>query len=374
MSDKESKTEKPTPQRLQEARSQGQIARSQDLVAWASIFATFSILQMSVGRAASFLQKSVDEMAKLIEKPDVATAMAFAGKSVKDGFIAIAPLMIAFMVLVIIGHLLQVKIIFTLKAMKPSWAKMNPIAGVKRLFSAQSAFMAAKQSVYAIVIGYIAYKTLYGTITGLVNNGPYSVSELVRIGGGATVSFVKQAAFAGIVIGIIDYLFMRHKTKKGMMMTKEEVKQESKNQDLSPEIRGKIRQKQMSMSRNRMMAAVQDADAVIVNPVHIAIALKYDPVKGAPRVVAKGAGFVAEKIRERADEERVPVIQDIPLARVLHKTCEIDDEIPAQMFEAVARLLAFVFSLKNRGTAAGFHKMPGTPDLEEADRLEAAVS
>jgi flagellar biosynthetic protein FlhB len=131
-----------------------------------------------------------------------------------------------------------------------------------------------------------------------------------------------------------------------------------------------MRQRQRQMSRNRMMAAVKDADVIVVNPIHIAVALKYDPERGAPRVVAKGSGFVAEKIRERAEEHDIPTVQDIPLARTLNRICDIDDEIPGEMFEAVAKLLAFVFTMRSRGTSSGFHRMPGSLDMAEADAME----
>ncbi len=369
--DKESKTEKPTAQKLKKARDEGQIARSQDLVGWGTIYATFTILQMTVKRTSALLNRSMAEMADLIAHPDIHNGLSYAVRTIRDGFVAVAPLMLGFMVIAIIGHLAQVRLVLALKSIKPSFSKINPLHGIKKLFSMQSIFQAAKQAVTATILGYVAYRTLYVTMTSLAQNGPYPVGVLVHVTVTAVVSFIKKAAFAGTVIGLIDYLYQKRKIGKSLMMTKQEVKEESKSQDLSPEIRGKIRQKQRQMSRNRMMAAVKDADVVVVNPVHIAVALKYDPIKGAPKVVAKGAGFVAEKIRERADESKVPLIQDVPLARTLHHACDIDDEIPAELFEGVARLLAFVFALRSRGTSAGFHKMPGTPDVEEADRLEA---
>ena len=145
----------------------------------------------------------------------------------------------------------------------------------------------------------------------------------------AAINFVRQAAAIGVVIGVVDYFWSRKKTMDGMKMSKHEIKEESRSQDLPPEVRGRIRQRQRQFSRNRMMAAMKSADVVIVNPVHIAVALQYDPEKGAPRVLAKGAGFVAEKIKEKAEELKLPLVQDIPLARAIHKSCDIDDEIPA---------------------------------------------
>lgn len=372
MSDKESKTEKPSQQRLQEARSEGRIARSQDLVAWVAIFASLTLVQKTAVKLARVVNTSLIGMGEIIEKPDVNAAMQFMTHTLREGFMAAIPLIGGFTVLAILGHLAQVRFVIAKKAMKPSFAKLNPMNGIKRLFSAQSAVQAAKELLKLMVLGFIAYKTLHTTIYAVAIGGPYSVNELIRVTLGAAVTFLKQAALAGVVLGLVDYGYQYKKIGGELKMTKEELKEEAKQQDGNPEVKGHIRAKARAMSRNRMMQAVKEADVVVVNPVHIAVALKYDPEVGAPKVIAKGAGFVAEKIRDNAGENSIPIVQDILLARALHKSCEIDDEIPGQMFEAVAMVLAFVFSMKKRGGANGFHKMPGTPDLEEADRIEAA--
>lgn len=367
--DKESKTEEPTDKKKREARKEGQIARSQDLVAWTSILAVVFILETTVKRSSKFLSETMSKLGEEVADPDINTALDFAATSIKDALLAIAPLIAAMVVLAIIGHMAQVRFVLATKSMKPSFKKMNPITGLKRMFGTQGLFNVAKELVKVIILASVAYLTLYETVVSIGKNGPYDLHELIGVAGTACLSFVKFAAGAAVLVGIADYVFQYRKIKKSLRMSKYEIKQESKQQEVSPEIKGKLRQKQMAMSRNRMMAAVADADAVIVNPVHIAVAIQYDVSKGAPRVLAKGAGFVAEKIRERAEEEKIPTIQDIPLARVLHHSCEVGDEIPTELFEAVAKLLAFVFSLKKRsGGAEGFHKMPGTPDLDEMER------
>jgi flagellar biosynthetic protein FlhB len=141
-------------------------------------------------------------------------------------------------------------------------------------------------------------------------------------------------------------------------MSKHEVKREMKQSEGDPHMKGAIRARARALSRNRMMAAVGEADVLLVNPTHVAVALKYDALSGAPRVVAKGAGVVAARLRQLATEHRVPMVEDVPLARSLHKACEIGQEIPPEMYTAVARVLAFVLSLKSRGSAAGLHRTP----------------
>jgi flagellar biosynthetic protein FlhB len=155
-----------------------------------------------------------------------------------------------------------------------------------------------------------------------------------------------------------DYFVVRRRTNKQLRMSKEEVKQEHKNTEGDPHVKGHIRAKQMAMARNRQMADVPTADVVLVNPTHVAVALRYDPEKGAPRVLAKGQGAIAQKIRELASEHRIPMVQDVPLARALEKSVEVGMEIPADFYGAVAKVLAFVMSLKAKGSAAGLHRNP----------------
>jgi flagellar biosynthetic protein FlhB len=153
---------------------------------------------------------------------------------------------------------------------------------------------------------------------------------------------------------------VRKRTNKQLRMTKDEVKRENKNTEGDPHLKGQIRSKQLAMARNRQMADVPTADVVLVNPTHVAVALRYDPEKGAPRVVAKGQGVIAAKIRELATENRIPMVQDVALARALEKGVEVGMEIPADFYGAVAKVLAFVMSLKVRGAAAGVHRNPNS--------------
>jgi flagellar biosynthetic protein FlhB len=162
------------------------------------------------------------------------------------------------------------------------------------------------------------------------------------------LSMTRTIAAAALVLALADYAYERRSTGQQIKMSKQEVKEEHRQQEGNPEMKGKIKSRQMAMSRNRMISMVRSADAVVVNPVHIAVALKYDPVDGAPRVLAKGEGWVAEKIREEADRHQIPIVESIPLARALYATCQLDREIPLEMYEGVARLLAFVHHLGQR--------------------------
>jgi len=172
---------------------------------------------------------------------------------------------------------------------------------------------------------------------------------------GALIGIIRAAAGAGLVLAIADYGMARRRTNKQLMMTKEDVKEEHRRSEGDPHVKGQIRQRQFEMARQRMMSDLEKADVVMVNPTHVAVALRYEPAKGAPRVVAKGAGLIATKIREKAAEHRIPMVMDVPLTRALYKSCELGDEIPAEFFGAVARVLAFVMMMKTKGSAAGLH-------------------
>jgi flagellar biosynthetic protein FlhB len=175
---------------------------------------------------------------------------------------------------------------------------------------------------------------------------------------------MRTGIVAGLLLAVADVVVVMKRNRKQTRMTLKEVKDENKRTEGDPMLKGAIRAKQLAMSRNRMMAEVATADVVLVNPTHVAVALRYEPGSGAPKVVAKGAGAIAAKIREEASDKAVPMIEDIPLTRALHAACELGQEVPAHLFTAVARVLAFVMALRRRGASAGQHRVPGGPTIE----------
>jgi flagellar biosynthetic protein FlhB len=190
---------------------------------------------------------------------------------------------------------------------------------------------------------------------------------------GKAMGLLRTVAAAGLVLAAADYMVTRFRTEKGLKMSKQEVKDEHKQAEGDPHVKGAIRSRQRSMARARMISDVADADVLLVNPTHVAVALKYDPEKGAPRVIARGAGTVAAKIRAVAAEARVPLVQDVPLARALYRSCEVGQEIPRELFAAVAQVLAFVIARRGRGHTGGEHTTPrpsteSLPDVPNAAR------
>jgi flagellar biosynthetic protein FlhB len=213
-------------------------------------------------------------------------------------------------------------------------------------------------------------------VQGITTSGG-SFNEITALGAATAMQILRNVLVAGVVIAAADYIYQRRKYMGQARMTKQEVKEEYRQQEGDQMVRSTRKARARAMSRNRVIALAGTADVVLMNPTHYAVALKYDPVKGAPEIVAKGAGEIAMKIKAVALENAVPVVEDPPLARALFRLCEIGDFIPGELYEAVARILAFVFGLKRRGLGSGVSRVPGNetvlpPDLAEADRLMLA--
>ena len=351
------KTEAPTAKRKRDARRKGQIARTPELTAWGGLYASSFLLQSAAASGAKTAQWMAGRLETEIALADPATAMHFLGEASWRFGLVVAPLMVGLMLIGLVGSFAQTGFAPTTSQLKPKWERVNPFKGIKRMLSPMAAWEGAKSMLKLTVIAMASYPPLRETAYELAGVQRLAVEAVAVIVGRGMVTIVRNAALAGLLIAAADYALQKRKTMKSLKMTKQEVRDEHKQTEGDPQMKGAIRDRQMRMSRNRMMADIATADAVIVNPTHIAVALKYDAAKGAPRVVAKGAGIIATKIREKAEEHGVPLVRDVPLARTLHRTCEIGQEVPLELYEAVARLLAFVFALKARNLQRGVHEL-----------------
>ena len=360
MSDKGGdKTEDPTPKRKRDARKEGQIPKSAEIGTWTAMLAATYLVQLTAGLSAGRMTDLVSDAMQVVEQPEVGPALSLLGDGLVSGIVVLAPLAIGLVVLGVLVNLAQVGWSPSGKPVKPKLERVNPFKGLKRLFSPHSLWEGAKTLLKVIILAAIAYRSIMSIVPVLVAGGRRDVSTMIPVVGGQALSMTRSVAFAGLGLALIDYGLQRRKVAKGMKMTKQEVRDEHRQSEGDPQMRGAVRSKQMSMSRNRMMSEVANADVVLVNPTHVAVALKYDPTRGAPRVVARGAGVVAARIREAADEAGVPMVEDVPLARAIFRACDLGDEIPAELYDAVARVLAFIFSLDRRGAARGLHRLPG---------------
>ncbi|GLY26997.1 EscU/YscU/HrcU family type III secretion system export apparatus switch protein [Kineosporia sp. NBRC 101731] len=362
--DKDGKTEKPTQKKIKDARKDGQFPRSQDFGTWASIAVAISLIPLSVHLTNERLRVMLSKLPAIVNDPSVPRALQVMNDIPMTVMIGAAPMVLASMLAGTIAMAAQ-GVYPSSKAMKPKFSRMNPLQGIKRMFGLRAAWEALKALLKVAVLAFVVYMTGKNLIPELVGSGTLPLLATVERTSAGIRSMVYAAAAAGLVLALADYSYQRHEVMKQLMMTPKEIKDEYKQQEGDPMLKGAIRQKQMAMARNRMMADVPTANVILTNPTHLSIALRYEAGKGAPKVVAKGSGTVAMAIREIARENRVPIVEDKPLARALFRVCEVGEEIPAELYMAVARILAFVMQAGKPGRNAGTRKPPTLTPVPE---------
>jgi len=354
------KTEKPTEQRKRQARRDGTIARTPDLGVWAGMLVASIALPVVVKSLLHRAEALYVRGLGVISDPDPGRALQLLRAALFEGATAVAPLAVGLFATALVAAAAQGGLRPATKLFKPDFKRLNPLSGLKRMLGPQSLWEGFKALVKAVVIGLVVYYVLRGLIPALLSSAAMPLQALLATVGGALIKIMQAAAAAGLVLAAADYGMARKRVNKQLRMSKQEIKEEHKRSEGDPQLKGAIRSRQFAISRNRMMANLPNADVILVNPTHVAVALRYEPAKGAPVVIAKGAGVVAAKIREVAATHRIPLVQDVPLARSLHAGCEVGAEVPPELYGAVARVLAFVLGLKAKGSAAGLHRAPVT--------------
>jgi flagellar biosynthetic protein FlhB len=290
----------------------------------------------------------------------------------------VLPVGLALMLVGVTASAAQGGVALATKGMKPTLKKLNPLPGMKRMFGTHGLWEASKAVIKTVALGVVVVVTSDRAQALVSASGRLPLSAVTATVAESAVLMFRVVAVTGLVIAVADYAVVRVQTMNKLKMSKYEIEREHKNSEGDPHVKGQRRSMQLAMSRNRMMAEVADADVLLVNPTHVAVALRYEPERGAPRVVAKGADELAARLRERAAEARVPMVQDVPLARALHASCELGQEVPPQLFTAVARVLAFVMQLGSRGVRGGFHRpgfeAPDVTGLPRAGRRRAPLA
>ena len=372
------KTEAPTPQRLKKARKEGQIPRTQELGTWLGVAAASVLLPMLVGNAFEEVQKLFVQIGSVASHPEPEKISVLLGQALSSFMFTLLPLSLGLMVVGTVAAAAQGGVTFATKAMKPTLKKLNPFPGIKKMVGTQGLWEASKALIKTAALATVVIVTSDRAQTLVASAGALPLSAVAETFTDSAILMFRVVAVTGLIIAVADYVVVRKKMMKQLKMSKYEITQEYKQSEGDPQMKAQRKAVALSMSRNRMMSEVREADVLLVNPTHVAVALKYDPAKGAPRVVAKGAGEVAAKLREIAAEARVPLVQDIPLARALHSSCELGQEVPAQLFTAVARVLAFVMHLGAKGVKGGFHRPgfepPEVAGLPKAGRRRAATA
>jgi flagellar biosynthetic protein FlhB len=366
VSDGQDRSEKATPKRMKQLRRDGALQKSQDLSAWLGVAVGALVLPMVLASASRAGAEQVAMVRQVAADPDPQLATAALGQGLGSIVATMAPLFGAVVLAAIAASAVQGGVHVSAKRLKPRVEQFNIAKGVKRVFGMQSLWQGVKAALKTAAIGAVLWTVVQGLVPMMLGAGTHSLSQIVDVAGGGVSNLVRTAVLTGLVLAAFDIVVIMRRNRKKTRMSKKEIRDENKQSDGDPLVKGQIRSRQLAMSRNRMLAAVADADVVLVNPTHVAVALRYLPGSGAPRVVAKGAGHVAARIRKLAVDKRVPMIEDVPLARALHAACEVGQEIPAHLYIAVARVLAFVMALRRRGSAQGIHRPPGGPSRLEA--------
>ncbi len=346
----EEKSEKATPHKRGEARKKGQVAKSKELSSATILIAAMSVLYMLgswiVWNLADFMGGIFMNINDL-RMHDNAAACAFLINIFKTILIILLPFMSVIVIVGVISNLAQIGFLFSTESLKPKLSSLNPITGMKKFVSIKSLVELVKSLSKITIVGVIGYGVLKGELENIAGLIQMQVPEILAFAGMASLKICLYVCLALVLLAILDITYQRWQFEQDLKMTKQEVKDEHKQQEGDPKIKAKIKQKQREMAMRRMMEKVPEADVVITNPVHLAIALEFNANEMiAPVVTAKGADAVAERIKEIARENNVPIVENKVLARTLYKLVEIGDFIPVDLYRAVAEVLAYVYKLK----------------------------
>jgi flagellar biosynthetic protein FlhB len=347
-----SKTEAPTGKRRQEARSRGQVAKSTDLngagVLLAGLIGLLLMATKIVKDAGGAMTSIFTDAARPHNLTTAAGLHGLSHLAAMTLLKTVGPIALLCLAAALILNILQIGVRFTPHTIVPSFSKINPLNGFKNLFSTRTTFNLVKDLAKLALIGGLVALALIPDLTHLgasVGTAPDGLGRLMEHG---VKTIVIRAVLGYLLIGLADVFWQRHKFEQGLKMTKQEVKDETRQRDLPPEVKRALRRRQYQQARARMMAAIPHADVVVTNPTHYAVALEYSGDHVAPLVIAKGKDHVALQIRRIAEENGIPIVPDPPLARDLFRMVEVDQMIPADLYAAVAGVLAFVYRLASR--------------------------
>ncbi len=349
--DFQERTEKATSRRREKARERGKVAKSMELNSAAVIALGFLTLYMLGSHLAGQLQslmRSIMANAPFVAASDPTFYGPFVDNIFKF-FLMVGPIFAVLVVIAIGVNVAQIGFRITPKAMEPKFEKLNLVSGLKRLVSVRSLAMLVRDVLKLVVVGTVAYLAISYEFESFFKLADMTVPQVAAIMGKLALKLALIIGAVMLAIAVLDYLYQKYEFEKSIRMSRQELKDEHKETEGSPQVRSRVRQIQMQMARSRMMQAVPLADVVVTNPVHLAVALKYEQSESeAPMVVAKGQRRIAEQIKQIAREHDIPIVEDKPLAQALFKMCDVGQFIPAQLYRAVAEMLAYVYRLKGK--------------------------
>ena len=345
------KTEEPTPKKKKDARKQGNIAKSAEVNKAMTFIAILVVIYMMSGSIISELQGFIVNILSgdfsMTMNDNTIKILMF--KVMMSFMKIVLPISLIIMVFGILGSLIQTGLFFSMESLKPKFSKLNPLTGLKNMFSMKAIVNLIKSMVVICIMIYLGYSFMSKNFEGIIKSGDIYLPYLFNIVLDLIKSILTSITLAVAVVAALDYGYEKFSHKKGLKMTKQEVKEEYKQMEGDPHIKGKIKQKQRQMANQRMMQAVPSSTVIVTNPTHISIAIRYEQGNDTtPIVVAIGVDEVAFRIREIAKSHDIPIIENVPLARLIYKEVDIDQEIPEEMYKAVAEVLVAVYKIKNK--------------------------
>ncbi|PHV71758.1 flagellar biosynthesis protein FlhB [Sporanaerobium hydrogeniformans] len=349
----EGRTEKATDKKREDARKKGQVAKSQELNTAVLIVGFCAFMLVLAGYMLNNIEQmvtiSINGWTEALKQTEVNYFYNLTGKAIMDIIITSAPLWGGLFLIAFLICYIQVGYKPSGKPFEPKFSKMDPLSGLKRIFSAESGFKLLISVGKVIILGYIVYSIIQSRIPTFLKFYDFAPRQILFNLGSTVIYIGFYVGGAFLILSVLDYLYQKHKHEESIKMTKQEVKEEYKNMEGDPQIKGKIKQKMREASMKRMMQAVPEADVIITNPTHFAVAIKYDAEKNsAPIVTAKGVDYVAQKIKEKAKESHIQIVENKPLARALYYTVDLGKEVPPELYGAVAEVLAFVYNLNQK--------------------------
>ncbi len=349
------KTEPATAKKLKEAREDGKVAKSKELTAAFDLIVLFLVLKIFMSMIGNGFIEIFHSVYTLMPDFVSINAMEVSSQSITNFMYMIlvqmikivAPFFVFGFAITFLLSIIQVGWKVSAKPMKPKADRFNPINGFKRIFSKDSLFELLKSILKIIIIIYVAYSAIKDHANDIFILYDISLNQALALCGDVIINAGLKISLVYLIVGFADFIYQKYRFNEDMKMTKQEVKDEYKNTEGNPEIKGRQRQRMREASRRRMMQDVPKADVVITNPTHLAVAIKYEPeVNRAPIVLAKGEDFIAQKIREAAKENNIKIIENKPLARMLYANVDIGGEIPPELYQAVAEILAMVYNTR----------------------------
>lgn len=348
------KTEEATTKKLSDARKEGQVARSKELITASGLATFFIVLKIFIGYIGESFLNNFNKIYNNIDKlSSEEFTLAAISNVLSDTVITILliciPVFVTTMLISFIVLIFQVKWQISGKVLMPKFSKLNPVSGFKKLLSKDKIVELLIEIIKMVIISFLAYNTLkneWHTIFALYN---MKLEQALLLVGNLVINFGLQISMVFLVIGLADLIYQKLKFRKDMRMSKQEVKDEFKNSEGNPLIKSKIRAKMREVSQRRMMQALPTADVVITNPTHLAAAIKYDKATSeAPILIAKGADYLAQKMKDVAKENHIEIVENKPLARMLYYNVELGAEVPPELYQMTAEVLAYVYGLKNK--------------------------